>query len=151
MYCEFTNKEAVFNLRYGLGCALEGTFAIWLFVHADSYRPFGFWIACFMLGMTAFCLLYGLGWYFCWAYERGGSWWYLAGVASLIGVTCVDLNRLFAFGFQEWDIALSLSVLYFAAGWGIWRLARFIVVRSFDVLLFAVSEIGSAWRGELRR
>jgi len=54
-------------------------------------------------------------------------------------------------GFEGWDVALSFSVLYFAAGYGIWRLVRFIVVRSFSVLLLAVSEVGAAWRGELRR
>jgi len=55
------------------------------------------------------------------------------------------------FGFEGWDVALSFSFLYFAAAYGIWRLFRFVVVRSFKVLLLAVSEVGAAWRGELRR
>jgi hypothetical protein len=40
--------------------------------------------------------------------------------------------------------------LYFAAGYGFWRLVRFFVIRSFNILLLAVSQIGAAWRGELR-
>ena len=47
-----------------------------------------------------------------------------APVASLIGATCVALDRMFAFGFQGWDVALSFSVLYFAAGYCIWLLDR---------------------------
>jgi hypothetical protein len=74
----------------------------------------------------------------------------LAGVASLIGAACVALDRLFAFGLEGWDVALSFSILYFAAGYGMWRLIRFIGVRSFNVLLLAVSEVGAAWRGEFR-
>jgi|SRR5271156_6457132 hypothetical protein len=147
----FTNKDAVFNLRYGLGCALEGTFAIWLLIHVESYRPLGIWFAYFLLAAAAACLVTGFIWYFCWAYERNATLWYPAGVASLIGAACVALDRLFAFGFQGWDVALSFGILYFAAGYGIWRLVRSVVVRSFDVLLLAVSEVGSAWRGELRR
>ena len=146
----FTNKDAVFHLRYGIGCALEGTFAIWLLIHAERYQPLGIWVAYFLLAATAACLLAGLIWYFCWALERRATLWYLPGVASLIGATCVALDRLFAFGFGEWDVALSFSIFYFAAGYGTWRLARSIVVRSFNVLLLAVSEVGSAWRGELR-
>jgi hypothetical protein len=148
---DFTNKDAALHSRYGISCALEGTFAIWLLIHAESYRPLGIWIAYFLLAMAAACLLAGFVWYFCWAYERNATLWYLAGVSSLIGATCAALDRLFALGFQGWDVALSFSILYFAAGYGIWRLARSIVVRSFNVLLLAVSEVGSAWRGELRR
>jgi hypothetical protein len=147
----FSNQDAALNLRYGLGCGLEGTFAIWLLIHAESYRPLGIWIAYFLLAMAIACLLTGFLWYLCWAYERNATPWYLAGVASLIGAACVGLDRLFAFGFEGWDVALSFSILYFAAGYGIWRLVRFIVVRSFNVLLLAVSEVGAAWRGELRR
>jgi hypothetical protein len=147
---DFANKDAVFHLRYGVGCALEGTFAIWLLIHADSYRPLSIWIACFLLALTTACLLAGFVWYFCWAYERKATSWYLAGVASLIGAACVALDRWFAFGFQNWDVALSFSLLYFAAGYGAWRLVRFFVVRSFNILLLAISQLGAAWRGELR-
>jgi hypothetical protein len=55
----FTNKDAAFHLRYGIGCVLEGTFAIWLLIHAESYRPVGIWIAYFLLTLTAACLLAG--------------------------------------------------------------------------------------------
>ena len=147
----FSDRDAALHLRYGPGCILEGTFAIWLLIHADSYRPFGIWIAYFLLAMAAACLLTGFLWYLCWAYERGATPWYLAGVASLIGAVCVGLDRLFAFGFEGWDVALSFSFLYFAAGYGIWRLVRLIVVRSYSALLLAISEVCAAWRGELRR
>src|SRR5262245_20902547 len=119
---EFTNEDAVFNLRYGAGCALEGAFAIWLLVHAESYRPFGIWIAYVLLAMTAVCLLAGFVWYFCWAYERGVASWYLAGVASLIGTVCVALDRRYAFGFQGWDVTLAFSIVYFAVAYCTWRL-----------------------------
>jgi hypothetical protein len=147
---EFANKDAAFYLRYAVGCALEGTFAIWLLIHAESYRPFGIWIAYLLLVMTTACLLAGFVWYFCWAYERNATKWYLAGVASLIGTACVALNKLFALGFQGWDVALSFSSLYFALGYGTWRLIRFVVFQSFNVLLLAISQMGAAWRGELR-
>ena len=105
----FSDRDAALHLRYGPGCILEGTFAIWLLIHADSYRPFGIWIAYFLLAMAAACLLTGFLWYLCWAYERGATPWYLAGVASLIGAVCVGLDRLFVFGFEGWDVALSFS------------------------------------------
>jgi hypothetical protein len=41
--------------------------------------------------------------------------------------------------------------LYFAAGYGAWRLVRHLVIRCFNILLLAVSQMGAAWRGELRR
>jgi hypothetical protein len=47
-------------------------------------------------------------------------------------------------------VALSFSILYFAAGYGIWRLVRFFVVGGFNVVLLAISQMGAAWRGELR-
>jgi hypothetical protein len=145
-----TNDDAVFYLRYGLGCAIEGAFAIWLFIHADNYRPLGAWLAYFLLTTTGACLLVGFCWYFLWAYERRAAHWYLAVVASLIGTACVALDKLFALGFS-WDVALSFSLLYFAAGYGAWRLVRFFVVRSFNILLLAVSQIGAAWRNEMHR
>jgi hypothetical protein len=148
---DFTNKDAVLNLRYGIGCAVEGTFAIWLLIHAESYRPLGVWVVAYlMLAMGTVCLLAGFVWYFCWAYERNATRWYLAAVASLIGAVCFGLDRLFSFGFGEWDVVLSFSIFYFAAGYAAWRLCRFFAVRSFDILLMAVSELGAAWRGELR-
>jgi hypothetical protein len=148
---DYTNKDAVFGLRYALGCAIELTFAIWLLTDAGNrYWPFG-WLAYFLLVQTGVVLLFGFWWYGCWAYERNAMPWYLAAVASLIGAACVTLDRLFALGFQGWDVALSFSILYFAAGYGTWRLVRAMVVRSFNVLLLAVSEVGAAWRGDLRR
>jgi hypothetical protein len=147
---DYTNEDAAFGLRYALGCALELTFAVWLLVHGENYRPFGTWLAYLLLAQTGACVLFGFWWYCCWAYERHATRWYLAGVASLIGAACVALDRLFTLGFQGWDDALSFSILYFAAGYGIWRLVRFFVVRSFSILLLAVSQIGAAWRGELR-
>jgi hypothetical protein len=147
---DYTNEDAAFGLRYALGCALELTFAVWLLVHGEDYRPFGTWLAYFLLAQTGAVVLFGFWWYCCWAYERHATHWYLAGFASLIGATCVALDRLFALGFQGWDVALSFSILYFAAGYGIWRLVRFFIVRGFNVVLLAISQIGAAWRGELR-
>jgi len=45
----FFGRDAALHLRYGPGCILEGTFAVWLLIHAESYRPFGIWIAYFLL------------------------------------------------------------------------------------------------------
>jgi hypothetical protein len=146
----FTNEDAALGLRYAAGCALELTFAVWLLVHAESYRPVSTWLAYFLLAQTGGCVLFGFWWYCCWAYERRVTPWFLAGVASLIGAVCVALDRMFELGFQGWDVALSFSLLYSAAGYGTWRLVRFLVVRSFDILLLAVSQMGAAWRGELR-
>jgi hypothetical protein len=145
-----TNKDALLHLRYALGCALELTFAVWLLVHGENLRPFSTWLAYFLLATTGACVLFGFWWYGCWAYERNATKWYLAGVASLIGATCMALDKMFALGFQEWDVALSFSLLYFAAGYGIWRIVRFFVIRSFNILLLAVSQVGAAWRGEIR-
>jgi hypothetical protein len=50
-----------------------------------------------------------------------------------------------------WDLVLAFSLVYATAGYGLWRLVRFVIVRAFTLLLFAVSEIGAAWRAELRR
>jgi hypothetical protein len=147
---DFSNQDAVHHLVYALGCALEWTFAVWLLTHGESYRPLSTWLAYFLLAETGACVLFGFGWYFCWAYERNVTLWYLAGVASLVGAACVALDSMFALRFQNWDVALSFSILYFAAGYGAWRLVRFFVVRSFNILLLAVSQIGAAWRGELR-
>jgi hypothetical protein len=147
---DYTNEDAAFGMRYALGCALELTFAVWLLVRSD-YFWWSVWLAYYLLFQTGAVVLFGFWWYGCWAYERQATHWYLAGVASLIGAACAALDRLFALGFQGWDVALSFSILYFAAGYGIWRLVRAIVVRSFNVLLLAVSEVGAAWRGELRR
>jgi hypothetical protein len=36
-----------------------------------------------------------------------------------------------------------------AAGYAAWRTARWAVIKAFKVLLIAVSQLGSAWRGEL--
>jgi hypothetical protein len=147
----FTNKDALLHLRYAVGCALELTFAVWLLVSVESYRPLSTWLAYYLLFQTGVVVLFGFWWYGCWAYERHATHWYLASVASLIGTTCVVLDRLFALGFQDWDVALSFSVLYFAAGYGAWRLVRYFVIRCFNILLLAVSQVGAAWRGELRR
>jgi hypothetical protein len=113
---DYTNEDAAFGLRYALGCALELTFAVWLLVHGEHYRPFGTWLAYCLLAQTGAVVLFGFWWYCCWAYERYATHWYLAGVASLIGAACVALDKLFALGFQGWDVALSFSILYFAAG-----------------------------------
>jgi hypothetical protein len=148
---DYTNEDAAYGLRYALGCALELTLAVWLLIHGENLRPFSTWLAYFLLAETGACVLFGFWWYGCWAYERHATHWYLASVASLIGATCVALDRLFALGFQGWDVALSFSLLYFAAGYGAWRLVRFVAIRSFNRLLLAVSQIGAAWRGELHR
>jgi hypothetical protein len=147
----FTNQDAVHHLLYAVGCALELTFAVWLLTYGERYRPLSTWLACFLLAETGACVLFGFGWYFCWAYERHATHWYLAGVASLIGAACVALDRLFALGFQGWDVALSFSILYFVGGYGAWKLVRFFVVRLFHIVLLAVSQLGAAWRGELRQ
>jgi hypothetical protein len=68
----------------------------------------------------------------------------------LIGAACVALDKLFALGFQGWDVALSFSILYFAARYGIWLLVRFFIARGFNVVLLAIAQTGAAWRGELR-
>jgi hypothetical protein len=147
---DFPNKAAAFGLRYALGCALELTFAVWLLVHAENYRPLSTWLAYYLLAQTGAVVLFGFWWYGCWAYERHATHWYLASVATLIGATCVALDKLFTLGFQGWDVALSFSLAYLAAGYGTWRIVRFVVVRSFNILLLAVSQIGAAWRGEFR-
>ena len=148
---DYTNKDAALHLRYVLAGVIEVTFAVWLLVHGENYRPLGTWLAYFLLAEPGACALFGFGWYFCWAYERHATKWYLAGVASFIGASCVALDKMFALGFQEWDVALSFSLLYFAAGYGAWRLVRYFAIRSFNILLLAVSQVGAAWRGELRR
>ncbi len=147
---DYTNEDAAYGLRYALGCAIELTIAVWLLVNGANYRPFSTWLAYYLFVQTGVVLLFGFWWYCCWAYERHATPWYLASFASLTGATCVALDRLFALGFQGWDIALSFSLLYFTAGYGAWRLVRFFVVRSFNILLLAVSQIGAAWRGEIR-
>jgi hypothetical protein len=53
----------------------------------------------------------------CRAYERHALR-YLASIASLIGVVCLALDRIFELGFRIWDVALSFSLLFFAAGYG---------------------------------
>lgn len=147
---DYTNKDAALGLRYALGCAMELTIAVWLLMPGGDFRPFSTWLAYYLLVQTGVVVLFGFWWYGCWAYERHALHWYLAGVPSLIGATCVALNRLFGLGFQGWDVALSFSLLYFAVGYGIWRLVRFFVIRSFNVLLLAVAQVGAAWRGEIR-
>jgi hypothetical protein len=144
---DYTNEDAAFGLRYALGCAIELTIAVWLLVHGENLGPVSTWLAYGLLAQTTACLMFGFWWYGCWAYERYATHWYLAGVASLIGATCVALNSLFSLGFQGWDIALSFSLLYFAATHGVWRLARYFVVRTFSILLLGVSQVGAAWRG----
>jgi hypothetical protein len=151
VYRDYTNEDAAYGLRYAPGFAVGLTFAVWLLVHGEKYRPFGNWLAYYILAQTGAVVLFGFWWYGCWAYERHVTRWYLASVASLIGAACVALDRLFALGFQGWDVALSFSVLYFAAGYGAWRLVRYFVIRCFNILLLAVSQVGAAWRGELRR
>jgi hypothetical protein len=147
---DYTNEDATYGLRYALGCAIELTIAVWLLVNGGNYRPFSTWLAYFLFVQTGGVALFGVWWYGCWAYERYVTHWYLAGVASLAGVICMALNRMFALGFEGWDVALSLSLLYFAVGYGIWRLFRYFFIRCFNVLLLAVSRLGAAWRGEIR-
>lgn len=151
VYRDYTNEDAAYGLRFALGCAMELTIAVWLLNSGGDFRPFSTWLAYYLLLQTGAVVLFGFWWYGCWAYERHVTHWYLASVASLIGVTCFALDRLFALGFQGWAVALSFSVFYFAAGYGAWRLVRFFVIRSFNILLLAVSQIGAAWRGELHR
>jgi hypothetical protein len=128
------------------------TFAVWLLTFGEShFRPFGSWLAYYLLAQTGACILFGFWWYGCWAHERHATHWYLAGFASLIGVACVALDNMFGLGFQSWDVALSFSIFYFAAGYGAWRFVRFSVVRGFSILLLAVSQIGAAWSCELHR
>jgi len=147
---QFTNDDAARYLPYGLGCALELTVAIWL-LHGGADRPLSLWLSYFLFAQSGACLLAGFGWYFFWAHERKLTFWYLAGVVSLIGAACVSWNRIFSLGFDGWDLPLAFSLVYAAAGYGLWRLVRFVIVRAFTLLLLAVSEIGAAWRGELRR
>jgi len=119
---DYRNEDAAYGLRYALGCALELTLAVWLLVHGET------WLAYFLLAETGVFVLFGFWWYGCWAYERHATYWYLASVASLIGAACVALDKLFTLGFQGWDVPLSFSILYFAAGYGAWRLVRFFVI-----------------------
>jgi hypothetical protein len=149
VYRDYNNEDAAYGLRYALGCAMELTLAVWLLV--ETHWPFSTWLAYYLFVQTGVVVLFGFWWYGCWAYERHATHWYLAGVASLVGATCVALDRLFDLGFRGWDVALAFSILYFAAGYGAWRFVRFFVVRGFSILLLAVSQIGAAWRGELHR
>ncbi|SFI40057.1 hypothetical protein [Bradyrhizobium sp. Gha] len=146
----FTNKDAVSNARYGLGCAIEGTFAVWLFSHGNEYGQAGIWLAYFLLAATATCLLVGFCWYFLWASERRIAQWYLASMTSLVGIACLILDRLFDFGFGSWDVALAFGLLYFVAAYGVWRLVRRSTAGCFNLLLSAVSQLGAAWRGQQR-
>jgi len=151
VYRDYRNEDAAYGLRYALGCGMELTFAVWLLIPGGNFRPYSTWLAYYLLFQTGAVVLFGFWWYGCWAYERYATPWYLAGAASLIGATCLALEWLFALGFQGWDVALSLSLLFFAVGYGAWRLVRYFVIRCFNILLLAVPQVGAAWRGELRR
>jgi hypothetical protein len=59
-------------------------------------------------------------------------------------------DKMFTLNFDPWTTPLSLSLLYFAAGYGVWRLAKFLIIQVFSILLLAVSQVGAAWRGEIR-
>ena len=148
---QFSNEDAIRYLRYGIGCAVELTFALWLLLHGEHYLSLSLWVAYFLFIASGACLLVGFGWYFFWAYERSLTFWYLASVASLVGAACVGWNRLFILGFAGWDLALAFTLAYAAVGYGLWHFLRFVIVTAFNILLFAVSELGSAWRGEWRR
>ena len=113
---DYPNEDAVYGLRYALGCAMELTIAVWLLMPGGNFRPLSTWVAYYLLFQTGVVVLFGFWWYGCWAYERHATKWYLAAVASLIGATCVALDKMFALGFQGWDVALSFSLLYFAVG-----------------------------------
>ena len=57
-------------------------------------------------------------WYGCWAYDQHITPWYVASVVSLIGVTCLALDKMFSLNFDTWAIPLSCGILYFAVGYG---------------------------------
>jgi hypothetical protein len=87
-----------------------------------------------------------------WSYSVGGTLWYLAGVALLIDVTDVVAHKwVLGDNAGDQEFILIAVLFHFAAGYALWRLAKFVVIRSFQSLLSAVSQIGAAWRGELHR
>jgi len=109
---DYRNEDAAVGLRYALGCAMELTLAVWLLMPGGNFRPFSTWLAYYLFVQTGVVVLFGFWWYGFWAYERHATPWYLAGVASLIGATCLALEWLFALGLQGWDVALSPSLCF---------------------------------------
>jgi len=65
---DYTNEDAAYGLRYALGCAIELTFAVWLLVRAENYRPLSTWLTYFLFVQTGVVLLFGFWWYGCWSY-----------------------------------------------------------------------------------
>lgn len=162
-------EQAFYNLRYGIGIVMEVALAYWLLSKGGS--PFGpsAVAAYVLLATSAAALLFGFFWYWAWFAQRGGGGRYLLTVSFLVGIGLLSVAlffkpdvppsicgrdpyppcaesaylepSLFLFGF----CLAGVPVVY-----GAWRLTKYVVVRTFGVLLIAISQIGAAWRGELR-
>lgn len=150
-----TAEQAFYNLRYGLGIVVEVAVAYWLLSKGGS--PFGpaAVAAYVLLATSAFALLLGFLWYWAWFAQRGAGGRYLLAVSFLVGVGLLAAGIFFQFDAEPSvsTVLLNMSgacLVGVPVAYGAWRLLRIGAVRVFGVLLIAVSQIGAAWRGELR-
>ena len=154
----FTGKQALIYLRYAPGIVIETLIALWLLSNYSDW-----WVvclACLMILASAAMTIAGLIWYWRWFAQRSLGAWYFTiapfpiGIGLLIVTSRFQwINALNAIG-HEWLAALFVVVIsVFIVPLPVYcarRLLKFTLVRLFRVLLIAVSQAGSAWRGELR-
>jgi len=155
-----TAKEALLNSRYALGVVAEVKIALWL-LSSYSAGP-ATWLGYFLLTTSALMTIFGMVWYGRWFTQIGLRNWYIAVLTFLLGCGLIAIARNLTPHMENiyagrppspWyvdtilssGIFLTVPLLLYCA----WRVARWTVIRAFKVLLVAVSQLGSAWRGEL--
>jgi hypothetical protein len=143
-----TTKNALLNLRYGAGLAIKVAIVCWLLAGTNSYISPGAVLAYVLIVTSTGELLYGLFWYWKWFTQRGAIGWYFVAVGILLFLGWAWVA--YWIGDKDMATAALVGAVNPPVIYGLWRLIKFTVVRTFGVLLIAISQIGAAWRGELR-
>jgi hypothetical protein len=156
-----TTKEALLNLRYAVGIAAEVYFALWLLAGGNATGPRA-WLGYLLLATSAAMTIYGVIWYGRWFTALGLRNWYIAMLMFALGCVIVwlTLPPPQPFSYErappnsEHETIEKIQLLggilvQVLPAYCLWRSARWITIKAFKVLLIAISQIGSAWRGEL--
>jgi hypothetical protein len=137
-------KDAVNNMKYGIGIAVDAAIAYWLLSAGST------WLAGILFAGAALAMLIGLVWYWIWFTQRRAAVWCLAGVTLLVGIGLLSAGSWFGTeSLALWGLSVVVLPLVGLLLYGAWRLVRLLITRLFQVRLIAILQVGAAWRGEL--
>jgi hypothetical protein len=113
-----TTKQALKNLLYVPGIAIETSIALWLL--SEYSAGLGAWVGYFLLLMSGLVAIAGLVWYWLWFAQRGLGPWFLTAAFSLIGAALLPISQWFDSNTHSSGVAYFFTSCRSIAlgGWG---------------------------------